>query len=250
MKTNKEEKKELAKKFSKAELLIKNHIDGLFTNPEFIKDVRELRVKYKIPKDGYSEKELWPKGKWNKKIDFDLYGFSDDIEKFQLKYELPLIWIREMKSFILHNIMPINNELWQTMIRVVDLKERINQLESKDATTRDMAIRSLRTLVRDLPIVIMVHPSISETSLRDYITRNYETRIKRGQVKYKKVTNILGKYRSKNTRTKIINSRIMELKKENKTGKEIAEIINSEFSLSKDYTDINTIIRNEKKLIL
>lgn len=250
MRSNKKDKESLRKNISVSEMSIRNYTENLFNNPAFISDVKKIREDHAIPKNGYTRKQMWGKGTWNKKLKTDLYFFSEDIEKLQNKYDLPLIWLREIKEWVLTNVFSFGEMKGSTMISVYDLKYEIKLLESDEKSDKSMGLTSLRTLSRDHPIIIAIHPSISKTALLDFISRNFESRIKPLKEKYNPKGSLIGKVRSKNIDTQKMNKRIMNLCDLGIKRKEITEMINKEFGVSKNYTDINTIIREQRKLQL
>lgn len=250
MRSNKREKVLLRKKVSVSELAIQNYINDLFGNPDFISDIIKIRKDHSIPPQGYEAKQMWVGGHWNNKLKTDLYFFSEDMEKIQVKYNLPLIWTREIKEWILTNKFSFEAINRSTMISVYDLKTIVDELGSGNETYRDMGISSLRTASRDQPVAIVIHPSMSKTAILDFVTRNYENKIKPIQEQYRLKESLIGKVRSKNTDTQKMKKMVMELYEKGEKSKNITEAINREFSVSKHYTDINTIIRKQKKIKL
>ena len=109
------------------------------------------------------------------------------------------------------------------MISVYDLKMILDELGSGNETYRDMGISSLRTASRDQPVAIVIHPSMSKTAILDFVTRNYENKIKPIQEQYRLKESLIGKVRSKNTDTQKMKKMVMELYEKGEKSKNITE---------------------------
>lgn len=185
-----------------------NSIRGFITKEKSQEKIKKLRIKYRIPKNGFPIfGATWthPPKEW------DLYKsdclqrshlmmtIQKDIKKlcpdgFSEKDFVPIF-----EEYLFYNNLFISPEPnSHNLIYVTDLKTKLDSLGRK-ITNNDIAT---------YPVAILISPYAGERDILDFVKKLYKIEIEPIQKKYRKADSLIGKFRKRN-RTKTMRNQFI-----------------------------------------
>jgi hypothetical protein len=164
-----------------------NYFLDLIYRESFINDVKILREKYSIPKNGMNLKY------YNTIFSgtYDHLELSNNIQDLCTKYHLdPVMWEQSMDNLILFNTTGQPDGV--SLCRDYDLEEEKECLDPLNWTGQ----HTHKILNEAYPVFIKISPYASQRDIVDWIRKNFNT-IKKLQDKYKRPEIKIGKSKTK-----------------------------------------------------
>ncbi|MFH1822976.1 MAG: hypothetical protein ABH830_04735 [Patescibacteria group bacterium] len=187
--------------------------------------IKELRIKYKIPKNGFNRSECYtiPPDEWRVIHSDKIAELNIELENICKKYQLHYIdWMEVIENYLfytkLNRIMHTNSYNLCLLWDILEDKQE-TMLEKQEGNYSDCFERS-----DDLayPIAIRISPYASQRDIIDYIKKIFPI-ILQYQETYKKKGVKIGKVKTKNKSIQERNDLIY--KNKDKTLKEIRRIL-------------------------
>lgn len=217
---------------------LESYVNGLVEMPEFQKQVRILRKKYKLPKKGQKE--------------FPSHLYSTDFfsraSAFSRKLGLGDHWGLVITHYVLHNKIDFDVSFGATQFIPLDLNHLLNwdgPYEFRDQLLPKARLADLKEAVQTYPVAILITPYASEREIIDYIKRAYRPSIQAIQELYQNPKVKIGKVRQRNQEVKKRNQFIYRNRALG--AKELVSLVASKYGRTHDRTYINSIISKEKR---
>ncbi len=187
-----------------------NATQGLIAKETFQEKIKGLRVKHKIPENGFfvSDKvRTHPPKEWvlyesnfSKRL-YSMMTIQKDIEKICPDGFPKKDFVSIFEDYLFYNHLFLSPEPnSHNLIYITDLKTKSDslghRLNNNDVTT--------------YPVAILISPYAGERDILDFIKRLYKIEIKPIQEKYKKSDSLIGKSRKRNKTKRIRNQFIYE----------------------------------------
>lgn len=238
-----------------------NPLDDFIDSDYFQGEVKILRKKWGIPKNGFPmpakvkdnmskyeygifytpEKLLAVKSEALKPINLAIKGISRQFPIHDITIDAIV------KIYLFHNkkIFQLLDDTIDevNLCRIEEIKGQIEEFESLSGAENTLEI--LKRKFKDYPVVIKLHPDISQRELIEYIKRNWHiiTNLHLGQ--YKNKNSILGKTRRRDQQIQKRDDFIYKHKKLPR--RQIAMLLNKKFDEFLDVGHIGKIISLESR---
>jgi hypothetical protein len=149
----------------------------LINDPFFIKNLSELRLKYKIPKDGYSTNLL---DSYKHKCEFT--ATPEEMEQFKMIhgiYDIEPLWKKMRKDIkkLVNHYYYASSYIWLFFLLIthnafieIDPKE---ELHLEFGSKKDELIERIREL-NDPICAILIKSNVTKTDLKNWIDKNWE----------------------------------------------------------------------------
>jgi hypothetical protein len=226
-----------------------NYLEDLVLTPEFRKDLKVFRKKFKIAEKGYDELVfITMPANGHKVLTYPHHsevearkGYRDALLQFAKKYGLDLFWADVLECYIFYNKFVIDT--MSSMISVEDIGELYRgQFPYPGEAEGNKKI--IETMSENFPVAIMLNPYVSQRDIIDYVKKTYKVSILPKLLWYRNNKIRLGTARRKNSRVKARNKFIFDNR--NKSKKEIVRLVAEKFGEYLDYTYIARIIKEEE----
>lgn len=213
----------------------------------FINTTKELRLKYKIPEDGFEKPniKLNPETRcvlteeWTYYTNDKKWGaYKEDIKKICKRYHLHYMdWFDILSNYLMYNELkiPKSSNSFNLCLASDLVQEKKESFGKEYKESDDMAF----------PIAIRISPYASQRDIVDFIKKSYNYLILPDQMKYRDSDIKIGREKTKDEKIQkrnqfIYNHRHLPRKK-------IADLLVEEFKDNLDYGHIGKIISLENK---
>jgi len=236
-----------------------NYLGAFFESDQFQDEIKKLRIKYKIPLEGYEfSKEdqgqlnkidhfYFPASYKNKIVDL-IVPLGKDLNKIREMTPLRFIGFNKiLYLYLFHNklfenvllpyLKPVN------LCRVADSIDEYNDFYLNNDSS--MYLNYIDRENNYFPVHLRITPYASKRDIMKFIEENFSSLIKPIQNKYKNPNTNLGKIR--NRRKKGRNNLILSLRSKGKSLNEISKKIKEKSNENLGYEDIAKIISIERK---
>lgn len=254
-------------KISQSKRKLLNYLDNYIDSDNFQDEVKDLREKFKIPQEGYElaeeqRKKLILEGtcgdgdicgafylpkKWGVKKTSIIRDLNLSLRALTEKF--PLVDMDIMlvfKIYLFHNIKLyklLEGGLDEVdLCRIADIKGDLEEFEFL-APSKEVVDIFKRTY-SSYPIVIKLHPAVTQRDLVDYIRSNWP-KIDFFLSQYRDEESKLGKIKTRNISKKTRNDFIYENRQLPR--RQIKEMVEATFGEELDYEYIGKIISEERK---
>lgn len=253
--------KRRAEKVNQGKQKLLNYLDSFIELDYFQNEIKTLREKFNIPKNGFNLSEELKKEITRNVMIEAPFHIPVELENKKLELMKPInLAIREVSSkfpindYAIISLFKIylfyNIKLYEcldglgeiNLCRTEDVKEELE--EYSFLAPSDEVVRIFKRKFNDYPVVIKLHPSISQRDLLAYI-KDYWHLIRYYLSQYKDKKSKLGKIKRKKSSIKERNKFIYENR--NLPRKKIMQLVADKFKEILDYGHIGKIISLEKK---
>lgn len=252
------------KKVNQSKQKLLNYLDNFIDSDYFQDNIKETRKELGIPSDGfslsednfqivrnaYNEEALYNMGSWTLYEYYLPEEFKDrkwDVTKSMIKIRKKLPINNSIISAILTIYLFGNTKRYELLEEGADLCEIIDikrELDKFCEIDTNGTVNIVRMSYRNYPVVLKLHPDISQRDLADYIKKNW-SEIHRHLSDYKDKDSKMGKFKTRNVSKKKRNDFIYNNRELPR--KQIKEMVEKEFNEVLDYEYIGKIISEERK---
>ncbi|NTV40789.1 MAG: hypothetical protein HGA61_00750 [Candidatus Moranbacteria bacterium] len=239
---------------------IVNYLEAFIESDHFQDEIKKLRIKYKIPVEGYEfskedQKQLdridyfyFPDSHKNK-IENLIVPLGEDLNEIQKMTPLRFIGFKKtLYLYLFHN--KLFEDVLLSYLKSVNLckvADSVDEYADFYRGTEDplVYLNYLKTENDYFPAHLRISPYASKRDIIKFIEENYSKLIKPIQEKYKNPDTNLGKVR--NRRKKGRNNLILSLRSKGKSLTEIRKEIKEKTNENLGYEDVAKILSIERK---